>query len=164
MKYVLLVFEIDKKIYYGLERKYTAKSVEFNIQTDRGNLSLRGYLGPIIWEGFFPEISNNENSKGYLFHPTIQTVDGEANYDYAIIITEILEIDRVVLPKKSVCWTALFQQKKLLALLVIFSVILMAISVITTFLYKNIIDQIEIGIPTFTPQLKSFFIVSVLTM
>lgn len=78
---------------------------------------------------------------------------------YAIIITEILEIDRVVLPKKSVCWTALFQQKKLLALLVIFSVILMAISVITTFLYKNIIDQIEIGIPTFTPQLKSFFIV-----
>lgn len=56
---------------------------------------------------------------------------------YAIIITEILEIDRVVLPKKSVCWTALFQQKKLLALLVIFSVILMAISVITTFLYKN---------------------------
>ncbi len=33
----------------------------------------------------------------------------------------------------------------------------MAISVITTFLYKNIIDQIEIGIPTFTPQLKSFF-------
>ena len=35
----------------------------------------------------------------------------------------------------------------------------MAISVITTFLYKNIIDQIEIGIPTFTPQLKSFFIV-----
>lgn len=52
---------------------------------------------------------------------------------YAIIITEILEIDRVVLPKKSVCWTALFQQKKLLALLVIFSVILMAISVITTF-------------------------------
>ena len=31
---------------------------------------------------------------------------------YAIIITEILEIDRVVLPKKSVCWTALFQQKK----------------------------------------------------
>lgn len=78
----IVVFEIDKKIYYGLERKYTAKSVEFNIQTDRGNLSLRGYLGPIIWEGFFPEISNNENSKGYLFHPTIQTVDGEANYDW----------------------------------------------------------------------------------
>lgn len=31
----IVVFEIDKKIYYGLERKYTAKSVEFNIQTDR---------------------------------------------------------------------------------------------------------------------------------
>ena len=31
---------------------------------------------------------------------------------YAIIITEILEIDRVVLPKKSVCWTALFSTEK----------------------------------------------------
>ena len=39
----IVVFEIDKKIYYGLERKYTAKSVEFNIQTDRGNLSLRSF-------------------------------------------------------------------------------------------------------------------------
>lgn len=79
--------------------------------------------------------------------------------NYAIIITSISETKHIITPKKSVCWTALFQQKKLLALLVLFSVILMAISVITTFLYKNIIDQIETSIPAFTPQLKSFFIV-----
>lgn len=104
-----LVFEIDKKIYYGLERKYTAKSVEFNIQTDRGNLSLRGYLGPIIWEGFFPEISNNENSKGYLFHPTIQTVDGEANYDCYIntvysnsLASEIKKTERYIKRQENV--------------------------------------------------------------
>lgn len=104
-----VVFEIDKKIYYGLERKYTAKSVEFNIQTDRGNLSLRGYLGPIIWEGFFPEISNNENSKGYLFHPTIQTVDGEANYDCYIntvysnsLASEIKKTERYIKRQENV--------------------------------------------------------------
>lgn len=105
----IVVFEIDKKIYYGLERKYTAKSVEFNIQTDRGNLSLRGYLGPIIWEGFFPEISNNENSKGYLFHPTIQTVDGEANYDCYIntvysnsLASEIKKTERYIKRQENV--------------------------------------------------------------
>lgn len=78
---------------------------------------------------------------------------------YAVIITEILEIDRVVMPKKSLCWTALFHQKKLLISLILFSIILMAGSVFTTFLYKNIIDQIGIRIQTFTPQLKFFFVV-----
>lgn len=98
-----------ENILYGLERKYTAKSVEFNIQTDRGNLSLRGYLGPIIWEGFFPEISNNENSKGYLFHPTIQTVDGEANYDCYIntvysnsLASEIKKTERYIKRQENV--------------------------------------------------------------
>lgn len=109
LRHCYVVFEIDKKIYYGLERKYTAKSVEFNIQTDRGNLSLRGYLGPIIWEGFFPEISNNENSKGYLFHPTIQTVDGEANYDCYIntvysnsLASEIKKTERYIKRQENV--------------------------------------------------------------
>lgn len=78
---------------------------------------------------------------------------------YAVIITEISEKNRVVMPKKSVCRTALFHQKKLLISLILFSIILMAGSVFTTFLYKNIIDQIEIRIQTFTPQLKFFFIV-----
>lgn len=98
-----------KILEHGLERKYTAKSVEFNIQTDRGNLSLRGYLGPIIWEGFFPEISNNENSKGYLFHPTIQTVDGEANYDCYIntvysnsLASEIKKTERYIKRQENV--------------------------------------------------------------
>lgn len=36
----------------GLERKYTAKSVEFNIQTDRGNLSKR-IFGPDYLGRFF---------------------------------------------------------------------------------------------------------------
>lgn len=78
---------------------------------------------------------------------------------YAVIITEISEKNRVVMPKKSVYWRALFHQKKLLISLILFSIILMAGSVFTTFLYKNIIDQIEIRIQTFTPQLKFFFIV-----
>lgn len=78
---------------------------------------------------------------------------------YAVIITEISEKNTVVMPKKSVCRTALFHQKKLLISLILFSIILMAGSVFTTFLYKNIIDQIEIRIQTFTPQLKFFFIV-----
>lgn len=78
--------------------------------------------------------------------------------NYAVIITEILNTNQTVSSKRSVCWTALFQQKKLLTILVIFSIMLMTISIFTTFLYKNIIDQIEIGIPAFTPQLKTFFI------
>ena len=56
------------------------------------------------------------------------------------------------------CWRALLQHKKLLFVLVLFSVILMTVSIITTLMYKNIIDQIEMGINTFTPQLKNFFI------
>lgn len=70
---------------------------------------LRGYLGPIIWEGFFPEISNNENSKGYLFHPTIQTVDGEANYDCYIntvysnsLASEIKKTERYIKRQENV--------------------------------------------------------------
>ena len=77
---------------------------------------------------------------------------------YAIYITEILEPPKNVLPKKSMCWRALLQHKKLLFVLVLFSVILMTVSIITTLMYKNIIDQIEMGINTFTPQLKNFFI------
>ena len=34
----------------------------------------------------------------------------------------------------------------------------MGISIFTTFLYKNIIDQIELGIPEFTTRIKNFFI------
>lgn len=70
---------------------------------------VRGYLGPIIWEGFFPEISNNENSKGYLFHPTIQTVDGEANYDCYIntvysnsLASEIKKTERYIKRQENV--------------------------------------------------------------
>lgn len=77
---------------------------------------------------------------------------------FAIIITEISETEQIIVTKKSVCWTALFQQKKLLIGLILFSIILMGISIFTTFLYKNIIDQIELGIPEFTTQLKTFFI------
>lgn len=66
-------------------------------------------MGPIIWEGFFPEISNNENSKGYLFHPTIQTVDGEANYDCYIntvysnsLASEIKKTERYIKRQENV--------------------------------------------------------------
>lgn len=77
---------------------------------------------------------------------------------FAIIITEISETEQKIVSKKSVCWTALFQQKKLLIGLILFSIILMGISIFTTFLYKNIIDQIELGIPEFTTRIKNFFI------
>lgn len=77
---------------------------------------------------------------------------------FAIIITEISETEQIIVTKRSVCWRALFQQKKLLIGLILFSIILMGISIFTTFLYKNIIDQIELGIPEFTTQLKTFFI------
>ena len=40
---------------------------------------------------------------------------------YAVIITEISEKNIVAMPKKSVCWTALFHQKKLLISLILFS-------------------------------------------
>lgn len=77
--------------------------------THKAAYNTRGYLGPIIWEGFFPEISNNENSKGYLFHPTIQTVDGEANYDCYIntvysnsLASEIKKTERYIKRQENV--------------------------------------------------------------
>lgn len=79
--------------------------------------------------------------------------------NFAIIITEISKTEQIIVSKKSVCLTALLQQKKLLIGLILFSIILIGISIFTTFLYKNIIDQIELGIPEFTIQLKTFFIV-----
>lgn len=76
---------------------------------------------------------------------------------YAVYITEVLEHEKGVVIGKSVCWSALLQQKKCLTLLMIFSIILIAVSMSTTFVYKNIIEQIEMGIRALTPQLKRLF-------
>lgn len=78
--------------------------------------------------------------------------------NYAVIIVKISDTERTVVHKKSICWMMLFQQKKVLFFLVIFSITLMSVTIFTTFLYKNIIDQIQLGISEFTPQLKTFFI------
>ena len=42
--------------------------------------------------------------------------------------------------------------------MMIFSIILIAVSMSTTFMYKNIIEQIEMGIQVLTPQLEGLFI------
>lgn len=34
----------------------------------------------------------------------------------------------------------------------------MAVTIFTTFLYRNIIDQIQLGISEFTPQLNTFLL------
>lgn len=78
--------------------------------------------------------------------------------NYAVIITKISDSKRTIITKKSTCWNILFQQKKILFLMIIFSVTLMAVTILTTFLYRNIIDQIQLGISEFTPQLNIFFI------
>lgn len=78
--------------------------------------------------------------------------------NYAVIITNISDTKRTILTKKSTCLNILFQQKKILFLMIIFSVTLMAVTIFTTFLYRNIIDQIQLGISEFTPQLNTFFI------
>lgn len=78
--------------------------------------------------------------------------------NYAVIITNVSDTKRIILTKKSTCWNILFQQKKILFLMIIFSIILMAVTIFTTFLYRNIIDQIQLGISEFTPQLNTFFI------
>lgn len=105
----IVAFEIDRTVYYGLERKYASKSVEFNITTNRGNLSLRGLLGPILWEAFFPEVNNNESSRGYLFHPIVQVLDGDEDYDrYSnityndLLITEIKKVGCCIKEQKNV--------------------------------------------------------------
>lgn len=78
--------------------------------------------------------------------------------NYAVIITNVSDTKRIILTKKSTCWNILFQQKKILFLMIIFSIMLMAVTIFTTFLYRNIIDQIQLGISEFTPQLNTFFI------
>lgn len=78
--------------------------------------------------------------------------------NYAVIITNVSDTKRTILTKKSTCLNILFQQKKLLFLMIIFSITLMAVTIFTTFLYRNIIDQIQLGISEFTPQLNTFFI------
>lgn len=66
------------------------------------------YILPLIKEREH-YISNNENSKGYLFHPTIQTVDGEANYDCYIntvysnsLASEIKKTERYIKRQENV--------------------------------------------------------------
>lgn len=78
--------------------------------------------------------------------------------NYAVIITNVSDTKRTIPTKKSTCLNILFQQKKLLFLMIIFSITLMAVTIFTTFLYRNIIDQIQLGISEFTPQLNTFFI------
>lgn len=78
--------------------------------------------------------------------------------NYAVIITNVSDTKRTILTKKSTCLNILFQQKKMLFLMIIFSITLMAVTIFTTFLYRNIIDQIQLGISEFTPQLNTFFI------
>lgn len=78
--------------------------------------------------------------------------------NYAVIITNVSDTKRTIRTKKSTCLNILFQQKKLLFLMIIFSITLMAVTIFTTFLYRNIIDQIQLGISEFTPQLNTFFI------
>lgn len=78
--------------------------------------------------------------------------------NYAVIITKISDSKSTITTKKSSCLNILFQQKKLLFLMIIFSVTLMAVTILTTFLYRNIIDQIQLGLSEFTPQLNTLFI------
>lgn len=78
--------------------------------------------------------------------------------NYAVIITNVSDTKRTILTKKSTCLNILFQQKKILFLMIIFSITLMAVTIFTTFLYRNIIDQIQLGVSEFTPQLNTFFI------
>ncbi|MEE0237510.1 MAG: cysteine peptidase family C39 domain-containing protein [Bacteroidales bacterium] len=77
---------------------------------------------------------------------------------YAVYITEVLEYEKRVVLGQSVCWSTLLQQKRCLVALMIFSIILIAVSMSTTFMYKNIIEQIEMGIQVLTPQLEGLFI------
>ena len=77
---------------------------------------------------------------------------------YAVYITEVLEYEKRVVLGQSVCWCTLLQQKRCLVALMIFSIILIAVSMSTTFMYKNIIEQIEMGIQVLTPQLEGLFI------
>lgn len=78
--------------------------------------------------------------------------------NYAVIIIKIPDTERTINTKKSICWNMLFQQKRVLFLLIIFSITLMVVTIFTTFLYRNIIDQIQLGISDFTPELRIFFI------
>lgn len=78
-----ILFEIDKMVMDGLGKKYYPKSVDIEIQTSQGNLTLRGYAGPILWESLYPEINRvvEKDFKGYLFHPVAQIIGNDECYD-----------------------------------------------------------------------------------
>lgn len=78
---------------------------------------------------------------------------------YAVYITEILEYESKVVPRHSICWNTLLQNKKCLFFLMFFSVMLIGVSISATFVYKMIIEQIESEIQIFTPRLRHFFVV-----
>lgn len=104
--------------------------------------------------------------KTYLWDPNRgKRVVSRAYFDsiwlgYAVYITEILEQERyIATTKQSICWNTLLQQKKCLLFLLLFSVMLIGASIIATYIYKMIIEQIELGIKIFTPRLKNLFLI-----
>lgn len=108
LKAGMIVLEVDKIKFNGLGQRYTAKTIEFNIQTKYGTLSLRGYFGPILWEAHFPRFSNNEELKGYLFHPIVQVLDSNNDFEYYLdgtyrdaLIAELKEIRCFIKENKS---------------------------------------------------------------
>lgn len=77
---------------------------------------------------------------------------------YAISITAIRRQSQSHAPRQSMCFRALLQHKGLLFLLLLFSVLLMALSMATVFLYRNVIDSMQTGLHAFTATLKTCFL------
>ena len=62
---------------------------------------------------------------------------------YAICINEMVAKEKCIYPYRSACVREFFKDSKLMALLIIFSVILLAVSMGTSYIYKEVIDRIN---------------------
>ncbi len=62
---------------------------------------------------------------------------------YAICINEMVAKEKCIYPYRSACVREFFKDSKLMALLITFSVILLAVSMGTSYIYKEVIDRIN---------------------
>ncbi len=76
---------------------------------------------------------------------------------YAVQILKVNNVASSKIKVNAICLEAFMNQKKNLILLLCFSFILMIVSIATTYLYKDIIEQVEIGVFQTTQHLKYIF-------
>lgn len=79
-----IVFQVNKRVFSGLGRKYSSEGIKVRLNTNRGNLVLNEFTGQLSLEALHPclEYEKNFHMKGYLFEPIIKNIENkDINYE-----------------------------------------------------------------------------------